>query len=112
MRWIKRLLFALPFAIATVLNVLMVAADRLHLYREHIAGYGFLFAAPWAWLLDRGWLPQAHNGWLGAFVGYSIILWIPAALYSGGLWLLIAGIKNAIARGSDSATAKNKVHVR
>jgi hypothetical protein len=57
MVWIRRFLITVPFAIAAVLNVPVIAADRLHLYREHVVGYGFLFAAPWAWLLD-------HPSWL------------------------------------------------
>jgi hypothetical protein len=55
MVWIRRFLITLPFAIAAVLNVLLIAADRLHLNRQHVAGYGFLFATPWGWLLDSGW---------------------------------------------------------
>ena len=39
-------LSGLAFAIATVLNVLLFAAHRLHMHREHIAGYSFLFATP------------------------------------------------------------------
>jgi hypothetical protein len=98
MRWTKRLLVALPFVIAFVLNGFMVAADRLHLHREHIAGYCFLFGTPWSWLLDRGWVPNIHNRWLLALVGYAVILWIPAALYSGCLWLLLVGLKIGVAR--------------
>jgi len=98
MGWTKRILLALPFAIASVLNGLMVAADRLHLHREHIAGYGFLFATPWAWLLDSGWFPNIHNRLLMRLVGYAVILWIPAALYSACLWLLLVGLRIGAAR--------------
>src|SRR5262245_21284878 len=83
MRWIRRLLLAVPFTIAALLNALMVVADRLHLHREHIAGYGFLFGTPWAWLLDRGWIPSPHSRLLYVLVDYATILWIPALLYSG-----------------------------
>src|SRR5438874_13692070 len=92
MIWIKRSLIALPFAIAGVLNVLAIAADRLHLHREHVAGFVFLFATPWAWLLDRGWFPITHNRLLMALIGYGLLLWIPAALYSGCLRLLFLGL--------------------
>jgi hypothetical protein len=86
MVWIRRFLITVPFAIAAVLNVLVIAADRLHLYREHVVGYGFLFAAPWAWLLDHpGWFRSVHNRSLMALIGYVLFLWIPAALYSGCL---------------------------
>jgi len=61
MAWFRRVLLTVPFAIAAVLNVLMLNADRFHLRREHIAGYGFLFGTPWAWLLDRGWVPDYHH---------------------------------------------------
>jgi hypothetical protein len=91
MAWFRRILLAIPFAIATVLNVLSLNADRLHLHREHVAGYGFLFGAPWAWLLDRGWAPDYHHRFMWYPFGYAIILWIPAILYSGCLWLLFWG---------------------
>src|SRR5580700_6851770 len=91
MRWMRWLLLGFPFAIAGVLNTLLLAADRFH--SEHIAGYGFLFASPWAWLLDWGWIPSRHNRLLLHLIGYAVILWIPAALYSGCLWLLLAGFR-------------------
>jgi hypothetical protein len=88
--WARRLLVATPFAIAAVLNVLVVTADRIHLHREHIAGYGFLFATPWAWLIDHpGLISNVHNRWLMALFGYAMILWVPAVLYSGCLWLIL-----------------------
>jgi len=92
MVWIRRFLITLPFVMAAVLNVLVMAADRLHLRREHVAGYGFLFATPWAWLLDHpSWFGIVHNRSLMALIGYVLLLWIPAALYSGRLWLLFFG---------------------
>ena len=97
MRWTRRLLVASPFAIASVLNVLMLGVDRLHLHREHIAGYGFLFGTPWAWLIDyifdHIWRGTVHSHWLTAATGYVAVLWIPAALYSTCLWLLFRGLK-------------------
>ena len=93
LRWIKRFLLALPFAIAALLTVLKAYADQFHLYREHIAGYGFLFGAPWAWLLDHpGLLAHIHNRRLMALSGYVVILWIPAALYSACAWLVFVVI--------------------
>ena len=50
MIWIKRALLALPFGIAAALNLLAIIARPMHWHTEHIAGYGFLFATPWAWL--------------------------------------------------------------
>jgi hypothetical protein len=61
MVWTKRFLLALPFVIGAVLNVLLLVADRFHLRSEHIAGYGFLFGTPWAWLLDRGWFGRFED---------------------------------------------------
>src|SRR2546422_9569086 len=93
MVWTRRLLITLPFAIVAVLNVLMIAADRLQLRREHLAGYGFLFATPWAWLLDHpSRFGNVHNRSLATLIGYSLILCIPAALYSACLWLLFFGL--------------------
>ncbi len=99
MRWIKRLLLAAPFIVALVLNMLMVRAEHFHLYREsqHIAGYGFLFSTPWSWLIDSIWFglfdslwrQHVRAQWLTSSMGYVAILWIPAALYSASLWLLL-----------------------
>jgi hypothetical protein len=101
MLWIRRFLITLPLAIAAVLNVLVIAADRLHLHREHIAGFGFLFATPWAWLLDHpSWFGNVHNRSLMALIGYALFLWIPAALYSGCLWLLFFGFGFRSSAGS------------
>jgi hypothetical protein len=100
MRWPGRLLIAMPFVVAGVLNFFSVTASRFRLHSEHLSGYGFLFAAPWAWLVDRGWFENVHSRPLEVFLGYVLILWIPAALYSGCLWLLINGIKAFAARRS------------
>jgi hypothetical protein len=99
MSWAKRLLVSLPFVMALTLNILTVAAVRLHWYREHIYGYCFLFATPWAWLLDRILLfGNVHNRWFAPLIGYVVILWIPATLYSGCLWLLLVGSRMLAAR--------------
>ncbi len=37
MVWLRRILLTVPFAIAAVLNILMLNADRLDLRREHVA---------------------------------------------------------------------------
>ena len=88
MSWGKRLALALPFVVAAILNVLVTIARPLPWRAEHIAGYCFLFAMPWAWLLDRGWLGPLNTRWLEAVMGYLLLLWVPALLYSGCLWLL------------------------
>ena len=103
MVWTKRFLLALPFAIAAALNVLMLVADRFHLRSEHIAGYGFLFGTPWAWLLDHGWFGGARSRWLIALEVYLVVLWIPAALYSCCIWLVFAGLKMISRRHSNQA---------
>jgi hypothetical protein len=104
MLWTKRLLLLSPFTVPVVLPVLLSLADRLDWHREHIAGYGFLFAAPLAWLLDHDWLNHLqthwHSHWLSRWIGYVILLWIPALLYSGCLWLLLRGIRFLAARRS------------
>ena len=93
MVWIKRLILLLPFLIAAALTILMAGADLFHLPLQHMAGYGFMFGAPWAWLIDRGWAPTFHSHWLRAIEGYVFILWIPAALYSISIWLLFLAIE-------------------
>jgi hypothetical protein len=88
MTWAKRLLIASPFAIVFVLTVLLEVGDRLHIRTERIAGYGFAFATPWAWLLDHDWFGSVHSRWLESVISYAIVLWIPAFLYAVCLWLL------------------------
>ena len=102
--WFRRILLGVPFAIAGVLNVLMLNADRLHLRGEHVAAYGFLFGAPWAWLLDRGWIPDYHHHRTQLLFGYAIILWIPALLYSGCFWVLVRGFAELRTSSSDGPT--------
>jgi len=95
MLWIRRIVVSLPLAIAGVLNVLIVFADRLHLRLERIAGYGFLFATPWARvlaLLDGGRSRWVHSRWVESLIQYAVVLWIPALLYSVVLWLLIRAL--------------------
>jgi len=89
MAWASRLVLAFPFAVAVVLNVLCNIARPLHWRSEHVAGYAFLFATPWGWLLDRGWFGPFDSRWLDALMAYLILLWIPALLYSACLWLLL-----------------------
>ncbi len=88
MSWPKRLL-SLPFLVAAGLTALMSLADRLHLRRQHIAGFMFLFGAPWGWLLDQGWFGNFHNRWIEKLISYVVILWIPALLYSACLRVLL-----------------------
>src|SRR4029077_11604778 len=85
----RRLVLGFPFAVAAASNVLVNIARPLHWRSEHVAGYCFLFATPWAWLLDRGWFGPFENRWLDTLMGYLILIWIPALLYSGCLWLLL-----------------------
>jgi len=100
-------LLGLPFVIAGVLTLLMLASDRLHWHGERIAGYGFLFGTPWAWLLDRGWIPNPHNRFLGELFGFLVILWIPAALYSTCLWLLLTVIRKWASRRSSQGEGRS-----
>jgi hypothetical protein len=85
-----RLLIGFPIIIAAALTLLMFSADYFHLARrEHFAGYGFLFASPWAWLIDELAVHQTHNRTLESVVTYIELLWIPALLYSVSLGLLV-----------------------
>ena len=111
MLWIRRIVVSLPLAIAGVLNVLIVFADRLHLRLERIAGYGFLFATPWAWvlaLLDGSRSRWVHSRWVESLIQYAVVLWIPALLYSVVLWLLIRalGWRRRVSVGEKSPSRK------
>jgi hypothetical protein len=102
MAWTKRLVLALPFAVAAVLNVLVKIARPLHWRSEHSAGYCFLFGAPWGWLLDHGWFATFASRWLEL-----ILLWIPALLYSACLWLMMRALAIAfLNKKPGSRTAK------
>ena len=98
MTWLRRILLALPFAMAMVLTVLISSADRLHLRSERIAGYGFLFGTPWAWLLDHDWFGNVHSRWVESLISYAVILWIPALLYFACLWLLLRVLRLSVGR--------------
>ena len=87
--WLRRILLAVPFVAATALTVLISSADRFHLRSERIAGYGFLFGTPWAWLLDHDWFGNVHSRWVQSLITYAVVLWIPALLYFACLWLLL-----------------------
>ena len=85
----------LPFVAAGVLTFLIGFGDRLHLRSEQVAGYGFLFGIPWAWLVDRGWFEHVHSRFVQSLIDYAVILWIPAILYSACLWLLLVSRSRA-----------------
>ena len=88
--WLRRIILAAPFAAAAVMTVLISFADRLHLRLERVAGYGFLFAAPWGWLLDHDWGGvHVQSRWVQSLISYVVLLWIPALLYFACLWLLL-----------------------
>src|SRR5215813_6581452 len=94
MVWTTRLVLLSPFVAAAVLTVLVILCDRLHLRREHVAGYVFLFGAPWDWLLpDHDPFGQVQSRWLENLIVYAFLLWIPAVLYSGCLWLLLRSVR-------------------
>jgi hypothetical protein len=93
MIWVKRVVLAIPFAVAGLLTVLVNIARPLHWPSQRLAGYCFLFGAPWGWLLDRGWL-AVNSRWLDAvLLFYVIVLWAPALLYSACLWLLLRALR-------------------
>jgi hypothetical protein len=98
MTWRGRLLLRIPFVIAATLNVLAVIARPLHWRAEHLERYLLLFFAPWAWLLDQGWIPEFQNRWLAMVEDDLVLFWIPAALYSASLWLLTRVVSSAVSR--------------
>ena len=89
--WTNRLLVALPFAIAALLNAIMVGVDHLHLHLNYIARYGFAFPGPWAWLVNVA--VNVQNPWFGGFITYVALLWIPAFLYSVCVWLVLVVLR-------------------
>jgi hypothetical protein len=89
MTFIKRSLLALPLAIAFVLTGLLTFGGRFHLRMQHIAGYGFAFYTPWAWLLDHADFGRVRSRWLDSAITYAFVLWIPAILYSTCLWIFL-----------------------
>jgi lysylphosphatidylglycerol synthetase-like protein (DUF2156 family) len=96
--WVNRLLIAFPFAIAALLNALMLGVEHFHLRLDHIARYGFVFAGPWAWVANAGDITNhlnVQNQWLRGFVAYVALLWIPAVLYSACVWLLLVVLRIA-----------------
>jgi len=101
MTLLRRILLAVPFAMATVLTILISSADRFHMHSERIAGYGFLFGTPWGWLLDHDWFGNVHSRWVQSLISYAVILWIPALLYFACLWLIlrVVGLRAGSVRG-------------
>jgi len=96
----RRLFLSVPFGIAAVLNVFMIVAPLLRIQR--LEAYVFLFFAPWAWLLDQGWLPEIGSRWFEVVAVYIVLLWIPAALYSGILWLVLRAFSFSAGRAKRS----------
>jgi hypothetical protein len=89
-RWISRLLVAVPFAIAALLNALWSGSFPIHL--NSIARYGFLYSWPWNWLpnvSDHIYRLNVHNQSLESLGFYIALFWIPAFLYSLSIWLLL-----------------------
>jgi hypothetical protein len=96
--WTNRLLIAVPLAIAALLNAVMLGVEHLHLRLSHIANYGFLFPGPWVWLVNVADVANrlnVQNRWLAGFIGYVVLLWVPAVLYSVCVWLLLAAFRIA-----------------
>ena len=85
------MLIAIPFAIAALLNLLMVGVEHLHLRLAYIARFGlFRFSAPWSWLVNLTDIPDhlnVQNPWLSGF-WYVALLWIPAILDAVSIWVL------------------------
>ena len=93
MIWVRRILLIIPFGVAATLNILVALTRPMHWRSEHLAGYCFLFMTPWAWLLDRGWIPATQSKILNSILAALFILWIPALLYSACLWLIFRFVR-------------------
>ena len=88
MKCTKRILLALPFGIAAILNALVQMSDLLHLRGEQVVKYCYLFCTPWIWLIDHHWAWKGQSLQLKFLMLYIALLWIPALLYSASLALL------------------------
>ena len=88
----RRGLIALPFAIAAILNALLLLGSPVWIRSHRIERDGFLFGAPWAWLIDPLPFGDFHNNLANQVLGYVAILWIPALLYSLCLCLLLRAL--------------------
>jgi hypothetical protein len=85
------MLLAMPLLAAAAINVLHAYSVELYLKREHIAGYAFLFAFPWGWVIrviDR--LPDvgSNHRTLSIILSYVYILWVPAVLDSVSIFAI------------------------
>ena len=92
---------ASPFAVAALLNALMLGVEHFHLRLDFIARNGFVFYGPWSWLVNIGDITNrlnVQNGWLRGFTAYITLLWIPAVLYSMCVWLLLVVLRIAAGR--------------
>jgi hypothetical protein len=79
----------------------MVGVEHLHLRLVYIARYGFVFSGPWVWLVNVADITNrlnVRNRWLGGFITYVALLWIPAVLYSVCVWLLLVVLRIAARR--------------
>jgi hypothetical protein len=96
--WTTRLFVSVPFAIAALLNAVMLGVEHLHLRLAYIARYGFAFTGPWTWFVNLAGITNRlniQNRWLGGFIWYVALRWIPALLYSVCVWLLLLVLRIA-----------------
>jgi len=91
---LRDLVLLLPFGIAGLVTVFLSIADRLRIGTDQLAQLSFLFAKPWAWLLDFGAVPGLSHSTRGLGL-YVLLLWIPAALYSAALWVVFRTVRYA-----------------
>jgi hypothetical protein len=101
MLWFKRVLVALPMAVAAVLTVLNFLAYpcRLIWHPKIVAKFGFLFSYPWTWLLDHDWFGYLESRLsVQLIIAYATFFWIPAMLYSGCVVLLFRFLRPTLGR--------------
>ena len=104
MRWMRRVVLALPFTIALGLNLWSEFGQRGD---KRIEVYGFAFGIPWAWIFDQPF-PYGRTlpNWLNSLMTCIVILWGPALMYSLTLWAGMTLARHLITlkrRGSFSA---------
>lgn len=91
---LRDLVLLLPFGIAGLATIFLSIADRLRPGTDQLAQLSFVFAKPWAWLLDFGAVPGLSHSTRGLGL-YVLLLWIPAALYSAALWVVFRTVRYA-----------------
>lgn len=100
MTWCKRNVLALLFSIAVLLTVLTTFGDSLHLLREHLPVFAYVFALWWSLLLDYGFatmlvllpLLAVLSAWICVFLRRHVEPFGPASLVALAFATVLAAV--------------------